>query len=565
MASNNEADSYIVPFLSALQASIAVLLTIFAGALAAQFGLMSDATSKDASKFCVRLALPALLIVNVGEQLHAETALRVWLDKGVQDAGLDDTGLLRLTIPRVYPSCSCNLDATGILASIDPAEDVVERAKSSFLVNAIIGNSLTFALGPRLLNGQEEDAPDEGKVGIEEEGDGQNGHLEAQEREAEEAHERTSLLPNRVARSQARASVRARFETHKYWRHLPPWAQGAVEFAYQFFNPPVIGAVIGAVVGLLTSAIKNVGDLFAALQVIVVGVKLSQALLKLKKGEASGKVPWLPMTIITVIRFVLWPAISISVVYALASRTGVFDDDPILWFAMMLMPVGPPAMKLTALADVSGADEEQKMGIAKFLTISYAISPLICFSVVGALKASQAAVGHESFCEERGISVATAIADEVDDEVALVEAVWASSVLDEAPLSLAVFDPSVPLAVDVSVVVLLGAVSVPALEVAAPVSDGVSVVVVVEEAVSVPDAEPVAAGVSVLVAVEEPLLSEAETAALPLKTVVELAAASVLVVVVVLTPDSDPADGAAFVLLPLSNGAAVPANVVLPA
>jgi len=68
-------------------------------------------------------------------------------------------------------------------------------------------------------------------------------------------------------------------------------------------------------------------------------------------------------------------------------------------------------MKLTALADVSGAGDEEKMSIAKFLTvsedsstfllllleadfflnqISYAISPLICFSVVGALKASQA-------------------------------------------------------------------------------------------------------------------------------------------------------------------------------
>lgn len=36
---------------------------------------------------------------------------------------------------------------------------------------------------------------------------------------------------------------------------------------------------------------------------------------------------------------------------------------------MMLMPAGPPAMKLTALADVSGAGEREKMSIAKFLTV----------------------------------------------------------------------------------------------------------------------------------------------------------------------------------------------------
>lgn len=56
----------------------------------------------------------------------------------------------------------------------------------------------------------------------------------------------------------------------------------------------------------------------------------------------------------------------------------------------MLMPTGPPATKLTALADVSGADENEKMSIAKFVTISYAISPIICFAVVGSLKASLA-------------------------------------------------------------------------------------------------------------------------------------------------------------------------------
>lgn len=85
-------------------------------------------------------------------------------------------------------------------------------------------------------------------------------------------------------------------------------------------------------------------------------------------------------------------SISIGVIYLIASRTGWFDDDPILWFALMLMPTGPPAMKLTALADVNNAPESEKLSIAKFLTIVYAISPLICFAVVGSLKASEMAI-----------------------------------------------------------------------------------------------------------------------------------------------------------------------------
>lgn len=48
-------------------------------------------------------------------------------------------------------------------------------------------------------------------------------------------------------------------------------------------------------------------------------------------------------------------------------------------------------MKLTALAEVIGSDENEKMIIAKVLTISYALSPVIAFAMVGSLKASEAA------------------------------------------------------------------------------------------------------------------------------------------------------------------------------
>lgn len=65
-----------------------------------------------------------------------------------------------------------------------------------------------------------------------------------------------------------------------------------------------------------------------------------------------------------------------------------------LWFTMMLMPTGPPAMILAALTDVTGSPDSMKMTIAKFLTISYAITPMICFAVVGSLKATEAAISR---------------------------------------------------------------------------------------------------------------------------------------------------------------------------
>ena len=63
----------LIPFLGALQASVAVLLTILVGVVASQFQLICIDSSKEISKVAVRLFLPALLIVNVGSQLHSDT------------------------------------------------------------------------------------------------------------------------------------------------------------------------------------------------------------------------------------------------------------------------------------------------------------------------------------------------------------------------------------------------------------------------------------------------------------------------------------------------------------
>lgn len=66
----------LTPFLGALQASLSVLLTIFVGVVAAQFDLLSQQASKDISNTCVKIFLPCLLITNIGQQIHLDTAWR---------------------------------------------------------------------------------------------------------------------------------------------------------------------------------------------------------------------------------------------------------------------------------------------------------------------------------------------------------------------------------------------------------------------------------------------------------------------------------------------------------
>lgn len=311
-----------------------------------------------------------------------------------------------------------SLDATGILSSLvngdESTSDAIQRAKSYFLVCAIVGNSMTFALGPRLMDA--ENAPDdqeqsrkeadedEAEQGQEHNGEGEEGGDE---------NEQTSLLPRTVRDAHTQAYNQSYHHGKKHWDRLHPNARRGLGFLADFFNAPLIGALIGALIGLvpplhraffnnqenggffnawLTSSISNIGDLFASLQVVVVGVTLSSSLRKLKRGEHSGHVP-IPATLFIIfVRFIFWPIISVAFIWLLTTKTKLLSDDPILWFAMMLMPTGPPAMKLVAMAEVSGAGEEEKMATSKLLAITYAVTPLICFAVVGALKASQAAI-----------------------------------------------------------------------------------------------------------------------------------------------------------------------------
>jgi hypothetical protein len=72
-----------------------------------------------------------------------------------------------------------------------------------------------------------------------------------------------------------------------------------------------------------------------------------------------------------VIRFVIWPLLSIGIIYVLVKNTTILGTDPMLWFAMMLMPTGPPAMKLITVVEVSDASDEDEHRIAKLLTVSF--------------------------------------------------------------------------------------------------------------------------------------------------------------------------------------------------
>lgn len=61
--------------------------------------------------------------------------------------------------------------------------------------------------------------------------------------------------------------------------------------------------------------------------------------------------------------------VGIALIWGFAAKANIFTDDKMLWFTMMVMPSGPPAMKLLALADAGGIDWKEVMAISKLLTV----------------------------------------------------------------------------------------------------------------------------------------------------------------------------------------------------
>ncbi|KAG8856613.1 hypothetical protein FRB96_006373 [Tulasnella sp. 330] len=413
-------------FLGGLEASLSVLLTLGYGVAAARFGLISPIAMKDASRLCNKLFLPALLFVNVGSQLTGDNLDKYWpvlfwsLFYMLMSVLIGFTTVKLFKVPAwVTIAAAFNntnslplllvqaLTSTNILQSLlsgdETMEAAIDRAKSYFLICSAIKDVLAISLGSKLLNA--------GKT-VDEQRDQQNQVARMQDGpslqpgdEDRQATENSPLLP---------VAGLGRMYTWNYdvmnraYSKLSPAGQATVSVFAALINPASIGAVLAVFIGLtpslhkvffskfeeggylrpwLTVSIQNVGNLYTVLQMFVVGGLLNVSLQK----TGDNKLRKSAVAITFFVRFILWGVIGIPLIYYLASRTTLLSDDPILWFAMMIMPIGPPAMLLSTVLEVTGAPERDQIAIAKVLAILYSVTPVICITVVAALKAAEAA------------------------------------------------------------------------------------------------------------------------------------------------------------------------------
>jgi predicted permease len=170
MAPSSQA-GLIPSFIAAIQASLSVLLVISYGAIAAHLKLLDPSSSKSISKICVRMFLPALLLTQIGSELHAGSAHRYLIVLawaiichlvsfliGIAAhyfLGMPDwiTAAIMFNNTTSYPLLLIqSLDQTGILGSLivkegETTRAAIERAKSYFLVFATVSSCLDVCGG----------------------------------------------------------------------------------------------------------------------------------------------------------------------------------------------------------------------------------------------------------------------------------------------------------------------------------------------------------------------------------------------------------------------------------
>ncbi|KAI0682414.1 membrane transport protein-domain-containing protein [Cytidiella melzeri] len=411
-------ESSLLPaFLGALEGSISVLLTLFAGFCIGRMGLLDHASVRRISKVCSSVFLPCLIIEQMGPELTISNISKIWI---VPVWGVVSTILSHLLgwlgqvvfktphwviVAAGRPNSSAlpllllqSLESTGILnhlASSDAdSSKLLSRAKSYILLNVVIQQSITFQLAPSILHLD----------------DGPSAH-------ADEELGPASLAPasrkptgslNPIVQDRERVGLLDDYDVHAYgangqredgnfsaalsaiqdqpdvhWPKRVHFAEKPVKAVMNWISPPLTAAIIALVLGMIpplhdaffnkdtalyssvTQSIENIGELYVATQMFIVGTQI--AILPGVKPQFG------PTAYSMLVRFLLMPGVSLLFVWATAGR-GWYVDDKLVWFLLVLIPSGPSAMLLASVAELANVDQGP---IAGYLTVSYMFSPLM--------------------------------------------------------------------------------------------------------------------------------------------------------------------------------------------
>ncbi|KAJ7640540.1 membrane transport protein-domain-containing protein [Mycena rosella] len=378
---------------SSTKASISVILVLVYGYGLRKFNFISQEGESNISRLGTKFFLPALLFAEIGPLATASNLRNYWpiipLSLFFQLVALTVAMLShKAGMPQHYvpmfifnnvtslPLLLINsLAATGGLDPLVTAgrtlESVQKTGRVYILINALVGNLTRFALGPYLMKTHES------KVWF----SSYHDHYTEDEQLLPETGPGEITLDDDQEPPTVKDRIIAGLKSAQDWIVLA-------------INPPLMGGLLAVGFGLIpwfhrelfgpgilspiSDSISNVGKLFSALQMLVLGSHLYS-----KKGTKTK--PFFLVWLFTY-RFVIAPALSISVVYFIRTTwPNLIDKDPMLDFVLAMSNVGPPALTLSAVAVMAELPSDVEGQVSRILTVSYAVTPLIAFPVTIAL------------------------------------------------------------------------------------------------------------------------------------------------------------------------------------
>ncbi|KZS91981.1 hypothetical protein SISNIDRAFT_456174 [Sistotremastrum niveocremeum HHB9708] len=425
--------SLAVTLLSSFQSSLSVLLTLSYGLVASKLGILSPASATQVARLCIQIFLPALLFTSLGSQVGASDSNLNTLWPLIAWSFAYPMICLAFTYPMVrylqfptwtLPAAAFNsatslplllvdaLVATGALDSIigvgPDQQKGHTRLRNYLLINAMISNALTFTLGPHLLKiGHRHIGRRRSKGGIAIVHDRMSSSIQGGFDDSADPLLSESISSNASVPSLAQP----------FLNRLPEPLRDTLLFLQSLINPPLVAVILAIIVGeigflrtaffekegsffhsWLTKSLENIGSVFSTVQMFVVGCKLYEGISQTHHSQPDSEseaessdlprdkaIGVIPLTWLISLRFGVMPIFSTTVVYILLARQQL-AQDPLLWFALIIMATGPPAIRLAALSELSGQGQGAQQAVARLLAIFYAITPLISFPVVAALK-----------------------------------------------------------------------------------------------------------------------------------------------------------------------------------
>ncbi|KIR96894.1 endoplasmic reticulum protein [Cryptococcus deuterogattii 2001/935-1] len=383
---------------SAAQAAISVMLVLGYGYYARKLKILSRPGEENSSHLCVTLFLPCLLFAEIGPLSSWSNLKHYWviivyslLFQFISwMVGL--LGVALFKFPKWIVPCMIFNNATSLpvlllkslgengtldsLVGSGSLDAAMKRGRVYILINALVCNLTRFTFGPRML-------------------DGKSINLLHPWSESEQYPEYSEAHPHDNADHPSTESSPLLARAENDIRMAPKAARRMFKQLDAFMNPPMYGGAAAIVTGVIpflhkwfygdqgalssfTRSVENLGNLYPALQMFVLGAHL--------RSKNGPRPPIFALFYLYAFRFFIMPVISSSIVWGVRRTIGSkIIQDPILDFVMIVSPVGPPALTLAAIVAMSDAGEDTSAVVAKTLVISYILTPLISITVTAAI------------------------------------------------------------------------------------------------------------------------------------------------------------------------------------